>query len=219
MPDTCATVCRIWHLRACNSVNTEKWKPKTDPSYITVPKLAWQESLHVHVHNADNFHINSQFHTKKVTLQLIRTIHSVQYGKYDLLDCGDYEPFAVLHSSKCLVYRPSFASTFLFSLCFCNACADCPISPEKIRTKLWAARNHICFPHFLLRHICSSTHSYTSTDHLYRSPGCSSGFSGVEAWRYFTRTKKVNWSRPFASYHDVIESNLEGNFTWESAKL
>jgi hypothetical protein len=46
-------------------------------------------SLHVHVHNAGNFQINSQFHTKPVQLQVIHTIHAVQHGKSGL-ECGGY---------------------------------------------------------------------------------------------------------------------------------
>ena len=51
LQDTSARVCSIWNT-AYNSVHTEKWKPKTDPRYITIPKHAWQDTLHAPVHNA-----------------------------------------------------------------------------------------------------------------------------------------------------------------------
>jgi len=51
LQDTSARVCSIWNT-AYNSVHTEKWKPKPDPRYITIPKHAWQDTLHIHIHNA-----------------------------------------------------------------------------------------------------------------------------------------------------------------------
>ena len=72
LQDTIARVCSIWNT-AYNSVHTEKWKPRTNPWYITTPKHASQYTLHAHVHNA--------------VYKLI--VHSAQRTQYMLYSTGN----------------------------------------------------------------------------------------------------------------------------------
>jgi len=82
LPDTCARVNSIWNFTAYNSVHTEKWKPKTDPRHITIPKHAWQDTLHVHVHNA-MYKLIANFTQRPQYMQCST------WNSY-LPDCGDY---------------------------------------------------------------------------------------------------------------------------------
>jgi len=119
LQDTNARVCSIWNT-ACNSVHTEKWKTKTDPRYITIPKDAWQDTLHVHVHNG----------MYKLIVHFTQRTHYVKssMGNSYLPDCGGYVFYVVLLRS---VPPPSIASTCFFYLCLCNACASCSKSPSE----------------------------------------------------------------------------------------
>jgi len=125
LQDTCARVCSIWNFTAYNSVHTEKWKPKTDPRYITIPKHAWQDTLHVHVHNT----------MYKLIVHFTQRTQYMQYstGNSYLPDCGGYESSVALLLRWCSVPPPSIASTCFFYPCLCNACAGCPKSLGKTR--------------------------------------------------------------------------------------
>ena len=122
------------HLKY-NSVHTEKWKPKTDPRYITFPKHAWQDTLHLHVHNA----------IYKLIVHFTQRIQYMQYSKGNsyLPDCGGYAFFSKLLQRWRWMPPPSIASKCFFSLCFCSACARCPRPPGETHTHLRAPWSHL----------------------------------------------------------------------------
>ena len=127
LQDTSERVCSIWNT-AYNSVHTEKWKPKTNPRYITILKHAWEDTLHAHVHNA----------MYKLIVYFAQRTRYIQYSMVNsyLLDCGGYvfSTAPLLH--WCSVPPPSIASTCFFYLCLCNACAGCPKSLGETRINI-----------------------------------------------------------------------------------
>jgi len=106
LQDTCARVRSIWNFAAYNSVHTEKWKPKTDPRYITIPKHAWQDTLHIHIHNT----------MYKLIVHFTQRTQYMQYsmGNCYLPHCGGYEFSVALLLRWCSVPPPSIASTCFF---------------------------------------------------------------------------------------------------------
>jgi hypothetical protein len=68
----------------------------------TSSELAWEESLHFHVHNTGNLQINNLLHTKNVPLQFNHAICAVQYNKQiHLPDYAGYKFFTALHLHWC----------------------------------------------------------------------------------------------------------------------
>jgi hypothetical protein len=113
LQDTYARVFSIWKFTAYNSVHTEKLKHKTDPRYITIPKHAWQDTLHVHMHNS----------MYKLIVHYTQRTQYMQYitGNSNLPDCGGYVFSVALLLRWCSMPPPSMASTCFFYPCFCNA--------------------------------------------------------------------------------------------------
>jgi len=172
LQDTCTRVCSIWNFTVYNSVHTEKWKSKTDPRCITIPKRAWQDTLHLHVHNA----------MYKLIVHFTQRTEYMLYSMENsyLPDCGGYEFSVALLLHWCSVPPPSIASTSFLYLCLCNACAGCPTSQGKTRIYISVPASFLC-PNFLPGHVRGT--ALNPCSQLYWFSWSSSGCGWERVWR------------------------------------
>ena len=199
LKDACARVCTIWHFTAYNSVHTEKWKPKTNPRYITFPKHAWQDTLHVDEHNA----------IYKLIVDFTQRIQYMQYSTGNTYLVGEVMYFSLNFRSAdvdCLPHRlpPNISVLPVFVL-------HVPaVSNLRGRLKQTYVLHGLIFrTKFLLRRVSRSARSYTDF------PGLVQVAAEKERGLDYTDKRKCSRAgRPKVTVTLEIESRRR--FTWES---